>query len=181
MKIIKNKLIYVTFLLMCLILSACSKNAEGDKTAETAVPTPTPTVDVRGLLEEEIGSTPNAETSDQGSDQYVYQDVLYLDYTGDATYYFTNGVAVFYQWETTADNKKGGKKIYQDVIKNEKKEYSKKGKETKDGTSFTYSLADAENTTTINLTKAGKKYKLIITKTGKNLEKIDAKTAEQTK
>lgn len=90
-----------------------------------------------------IGARPNETQKQDNMDSYIYNDSKYLSYSGKMTYCLVEDKVLFSKWETTADTKKKGEKIYDAVCKDLSKT-CKKDTETEDNISKASTWKDSD-------------------------------------
>ena len=139
---LKNSII-VALLVLCISLSGCSGIKTVDyQTADYGMS--------KTQLIEKIGSDPNEETTDEnGTEQFIYKKSKYLDFTGQMTYYSMNDSILFTRWESTVEDAKEAKKMYDAIVESIKDSYTNAGEETPEGSNYSYVWSENGRTTTV--------------------------------
>lgn len=155
----KKKILHLC-LILCILssLMGCGKKklSEEEKLNQEA----------KATFVAEIGSTPNTEKSDNGGDQYIYENSVYCGYTGTATYYFTSGVVVFTRWETKDLDQSTALKMYKDICKQEQERTSSKAQKQTQGKEKSATITTDDGTITIQMVEESEKYSLLVNQTG---------------
>lgn len=82
-------------------------------------------------MEETIGSQPDKTKEENGMTINIYNNSIYMDYTGKMEYYYLDDKLMMSRWETECDDKEYMTEIYQAICKNVSKDMGE-GKADKD-------------------------------------------------
>lgn len=146
-----KKITFTILLITCIFtISSCGKEGYENKNEMSAGTS-------KEEVQEQIGHTPSAETSESNTETTTYEDMEYCGHKGTMTYYYSDDALTLSQWDSTADTEEDALKLYDELKNKLTDEY---GDGSQGGDEYSYCWYTDEKQVSLSYTEADGTYKV---------------------